>query len=90
MTVALLVIAGVATVVVLACETLMKPRRRRWVGWLEAAIVAFLAVDLLGFRIAAVPWLLWPVTMIMVLVAAWRLNQVGRLRAQDRRSSERV
>jgi hypothetical protein len=87
-TVALLVVAGVATVVVLACETMMERRRRRWVGWLEAAIVLFLAVDFIGFRIAAVPWLLWLVTAIMVLVAAWRLNQLGRLRVQRHKSPQ--
>lgn len=89
MTVTLLVVAGVATMVVLVCETLMERRRRRWVGWLQAAIALFLAVDFLGFRIAAIPWLLWLVTVIMVLVATWRLNQLGRSRVQKHMTSER-
>jgi hypothetical protein len=86
--VALLVVAGVATVVVLACETLMERRRRPWVGWLEAAVALFLAVEVLGFRIAAVPLLLWLVTAIMVALAGWRLTQVVRSRAQGRAAGE--
>ena len=83
-TVALLVVAGVATVVVLACETLPERRRRPWVGWLETAGVLFLAVPVLGSRIAAVPWLLWLVTAIMVVLAGWRATQVVRSRARRR------
>ena len=80
MTVALLVVAGVATVVAVACETLMERRRRRWVGWLEAAVALFVAVDVIAFRVAAAPWLLWLATVIMVGVAAWRLNQLVQQR----------
>jgi hypothetical protein len=85
-TVALLVVAGLATVVVVVCETLMERRRRRWVGWLEAAVVLFVAVDVIAFRVAAAPWLLWLVTVIMVGVAAWRLNQLVQKRQPSERS----
>lgn len=87
-TVALLIIAGVATVVAVVSETLMERRRRRWVGWVEAAVALFVAVDVIAFRFVATPWLLWLVTAIMVAVAAWRLNQLGRFRAQRYQPSE--
>jgi hypothetical protein len=79
-TVALLIIAGAATVTAVACETLMERRRRPWVGWLEAAVVLYVAVDILAFRLTAAPWLLWLITVIMVAVATWRLNQLRRER----------
>jgi hypothetical protein len=83
-TVALLVVAAVATVVVVVCETLVERRRRRWLAWLEAAVAIYIAVDLLGFRVAAVPWLLWSVTAVMVAVAVWRFTELRRDRAGER------
>jgi hypothetical protein len=85
-TVVLLVVAAIATVVAVTCETLMERRRRRWVGWVEAAVVLYVAVDVIAFRLVAVPWLLWLVTTVMVGVAAWRSNQVIAARRRQEKA----
>ncbi|MGC7097397.1 hypothetical protein ACPZ19_22205 [Amycolatopsis lurida] len=81
MTVALLVTAGLATAVVVVCETLLE-RKRRWTAWFGAAFALLMAVAIIGPRIAGVPWLLGPGTALMVVVAIWRVTQLRRTRPE--------
>lgn len=77
----LLVIAGLATAVVVVCETLLE-RKRRWTAWFGAVFALLMAIVIIGPRVAEVPWLLGPATVLVVAVAIWRVSQLRRTRAE--------